>query len=367
MAKKSKPDPFAQFQQAMQHLDSGNLKSVYFICGDEQFFIDQIQEKILSLIPEESKSFNFDMLYGNDVDTAKILDISRSYPMMVEKRFVLVREFFQSIEKKVRSVTEVSDYDTEEIGASALEPYIPYFKNPVPSTVLVLTDSKKPNKKLRFYKAMAESNKCIYLEFDSPAESQIPGILQSWLKLTHNKELEPRAAIILLQIVGNSLHKLTGELSKICTFDRSKNAITEQDVKKLAGFSREYSAFELQSAIFAKDIKRTMFIAERILQGTTADTGEVIRMIALLQSSFSNIWQYKRLQSKRLPEAELSRQMNIRSSFRLKMIARDSSRFSEAEMPRVFEALYDADRAIKGFSKLDTKAIFVMMLQRIIA
>lgn len=363
MAKKGKQDSQEVFINLMKELDSGKLKPVYFLCGDEQFFTDQIQDKILSLVPPESKDFNYDLVYGQDVDPSKILDIARSYPMMGERRYLFVREFFQSLDKTFVPEGEEADQDA---GRAGLDSFIPYFEKPADFTVLVIHDFKKPNKNSRFYKALAASDLCGYYEFDSPADHQIVQWITQWTQTKHNKQIDPKGAEILYQISGTNLHKLSTELDKICTFNKTAESISVKDVRSVVGFSREFSAFELQEALFQRDSKKTMFIAEQMLQNGSSDAGEIIRTIALLHNSFINMWQYKRLASRNLSNDQIAKLMSV-NPYRLRFISRDAANFKNEEIPLVFETLLDADRAIKGYSKLDSKAIFVMMLKRIIA
>ncbi len=361
MAKRIKTDSQQLFINLIKDIGDGKILPVYFLCGDEQFFTDQIQDKLTGLVPPESRDFNFDLLYGQDVDPAKILDVARSYPMMGDKRLVIVREFFQSTNKNINP-----DEEQQENSGGSLDSFIPYFERPSKETVLVMHDFKKPNKNTRFYKALLNSQECGYFEFDSPPEHSIVEWISDWVRTKHNKEIERPAAEMLYQIVGTNLHKLSTELEKLATFHKSAEQISVKDVKSVVGFSREYTAFDLQNALFARNARKTMFIAEQILQSADNETGEILRIIALLHSSFTNIWQYNRLAKKNLSPSDIDAQMKV-GNYRLKMIARDATSFRMDELPLVFEALLDADRSIKGFSKLDSKAIFVMMLKRILA
>lgn len=332
---------------------------MYFLCGEEQFFTDQIQEMLLKRVPPESKDFNFDMLYGQDVTPSDILGMARSYPMMAEQRFLFIREFFQCTEASVGP-------DGESDGIrSTLEAFVSYFENPAPFTVLVMHDFKKPNKNSRFYKALNKSDACGYFQFDSIPEYNVTDWIRSWTESRYKRQIDARAAEVLYQIVGTNLHKLSTELEKIHHFRKAEDAITLEDVKSVVGFSREFTAFELQSAVFERNTKKAMFIAEQMLQQGNTGPGDLIPLIALFYGSFSRVWQYKRLVARQLSPEQISRQMGM-SSFRVRMTAKDAQRYQMQELPGVFEALLDADRAVKGFSKLDASAILVMLLKRLI-
>lgn len=352
MARKS--DSQHVYQQLIKEISAGKLLPVYFICGEEQFFTDRVQEAFLAQIPSEVRDFNFDMLYGQDIDISKILNVAKSYPMMADRRFVLVREFFNSIK----------GLDGKE-DLSLLEPLMAYIKQPLDSTILILYDVKKPSKTTRFYKVFDGNDKAGFFEFDHIDGSQIPDWIISWTKTEYKRTISLDAAEVLYQITGTSLHQLSTELEKICTFKKTDEPITKEDVKSVVGFSRQYTAIELKEAVVSRNLSKSIHIAEQLLQTATSDTGEVIRTIALLYSVFSKIWEYQRLSQKGTPKAQLDKHFG--GSYRTNFVANDAKRFHPNEIPAIFETLLDADRAIKGFSKLDIEAIFIMMLRRIIA
>lgn len=349
------PDSQALFQNLMSDLKKNRPLPVYFICGDEQFFIDRIQDAIIELIPPEQRDFNLDILYGQDCDISKILGAARSFPMMGERRLVLVREFFNA----VRSMPGGRE------NYSQLDPVIQYVNNPSDSTTLVMVETKKPAKNTKFYQAFQKNDKAGFYAFDLLDPMQVPTWIENWVKSNFGKEIDFRAAELLYQITGTSLHQLSTELEKLCTFKKTDEPINTDDVKKIVGFSRQYTVFELKEAVFSKNLRKSMHIAEQILRSNPTDAGEVIRMVAFLYSAFASVWQYQRMIQKGISKADIDRQLG--GSRRTYFLAKEAKMFTPVEFPGIFEALLDADRAIKGFSKLDNQAIVVMMLRRIIA
>lgn len=351
---KQKTSSLQTYQQLMKELDGGKLRPFYFLTGDEQFFTDRIQDKLLSMVPPEAKDFNLEMLYGQDVNVDRILDVVRSFPMMGERRYVFVREFFQS--------TIQTEEGRETL--SLLDNMVGYLERPMETTVLVMHDQKKPHKNSRFYKALDAAG--AYFEFDGIDESSVPDWIMSWTKSEHKKEIQPDAAAYLHQIAGSNLHQLSTELEKVCTFNRTDKPVSVEDVKAVTGFSRQYSGFELKDAVVSRDLGKSVQIAEQILRTSQTDAGEIIRNIALMYSTFSSIWQYQRLKQKGATPDQIMAATGF-NAWRQRMIAAEAAAFRPAEMPGIFEALLDADRAIKGFSKLDREAIFIMMIKRIVS
>src|SRR5690625_7028612 len=94
------------------------LKQIYYLFGEETFLKEYIQKEIEKLIPEEQKDFNFDLFYGNESESERIIEVARSFPMMAERRVVIVKDFL-----KLQSAS-----------ASGLTPFQSYIENPNPYT-----------------------------------------------------------------------------------------------------------------------------------------------------------------------------------------------------------------------------------------
>jgi DNA polymerase-3 subunit delta len=349
----TKENTIQLYKSLMAKIKSNTFLPVQFICGDEQFFIDRIQEAVLAAIPPDQKDFNLDLLYGQDVEIPKIVNAAKSYPMMGEKRFVVVREFFNSI--KVGESRE---------NLSLLEPLTAYIERPSPTTVLFLVDTKRPAANTKFGKAFKDSEVAQIFEFNHIDGTQVSDWIIAWTKSEYKKQILPEAAELLFQITGSSLHQLSTEIEKICTFKKTDEPISVNDVKSVAGFSRQFTILELKEAVIRRDIKQTTHIAEQMLQQTASDSGEIIRSIAFFYSVFTNIWKYQRMVQKGFTPAQIDKELG--GSFRTKYIAAEAKRFTQKEVLIIFEALLDADKAIKGFSKLDKEAIFLIMLRRIV-
>src|SRR5699024_9596081 len=90
MAKKTSIE---HYSEALKDLQSEDRKPIYFFCGEEEFFLDKLQEAVEAMVPEDQKDFNFDLLYGRDITSEKLLSIIRSFPMMADRRVVILRDF----------------------------------------------------------------------------------------------------------------------------------------------------------------------------------------------------------------------------------------------------------------------------------
>ncbi|MDZ7659174.1 DNA polymerase III subunit delta [Fodinibius sp.] len=351
MAKKTSIEIYSE---VLQELKSEDRKPVYFFYGEEEFFLDKLQEVVEGLIPDDQKDFNFDLLYGRDVTPEKVLSIIRSYPMMAEQRVVILRDF-----------KELSGYGVQAEGYQGeINDLIPYLEQPNPTTLFVCIDSKKPSGRSKIGKAFKKHSG--FYEFEEVPDYRLPDWIMSWAKKHHNKKIEPPAAQMLSQYVGNSLQLLSTEIDKVCTFVDTSDTITESEIKKIIGLYREYSVFELKDAVFDRNLEEALFIAEQMLQHSKANTGEIIRSVGFFYNVFSNIWQIRRLAGQGNSKKQVQNTLGINNNWYFNKLWKDASAFQLADMPRIFEALLDADRASKGFTKMDPSTILLLMIKRII-
>jgi DNA polymerase-3 subunit delta len=352
-----KKNSIQRYQEALDELTSPDKqKLVYYFCGKENFFLSRLQKAAKDQMPPEHKDFNFDLIYGRDKSPEEVLGIVQSFPMMAEKRIVIVRDFLS---------LNISSYNQTGTGGG-LDAFLPYFKQPTPSTLLVLFDEKKPSGRTKLGKALKKNKQVGFYEFKEVKDYLLPDWIIEWAKTYHQKKMDPQAAQILAQLAGSNLQILSTEINKVCTFVDDTERVTMADIKKTTGSYREYSVFELKDALFAKDMEQSLFISEQMLQHSTTDTGEVIRSVGFFYSVFSNVWQIRRLTTQDKSKKQVQNILGISSSWYFNKLWKDASAFELSDMPRIFEALLDADSAAKGFSKMDSATILLLMIRRII-
>lgn len=353
-----------------KEITSGSPKPVYFLCGEETFFIDALQNEFLKLIAPDMRDFNYDLMYGNEHTLQQVIGIARSYPMMSERRLVIIREFSAMFDKRLQTVSDDEKKKNEQEGESysaTFEPLIQFLEKPNPTAVLVIIDKKAPSGNTKLGKALKGSEHVSFAQFDPIPDFKLPEWILDWTNKVYNKQIDPKAALLLAQNTGSDLVLVSKELDKLCTFKNTSEAINEEDVKKLVGFSREISAFELKDALFSKNIPKAFQIAEQLLHNTkTTDVGEVMRIVSFFYSVFSNIWQIQRLTAKGLPSNQIQKEVGVNSEFYFRNLVKDSKVFPAEHIPLIFECLLDADKALKGMTRMEPKDILFLTLRRII-
>lgn len=261
----------ASVKKILTDLKARKYAPVYFLQGEETFYIDLISDFIENnVLSDAEKGFNQVVVYGKDAAMATILTHAKRFPMMAERQVVIVKE-----------AQDIPDLN-KETGAKLL---LDYLTKPVPSTVLVfchkhksLDKRKELGKKIDQY-AIALSTKKMY-------DNQLPDFVQEYAR-EKKVSIDERAVITLCEYVGNDLHRLANEVDKLSLSLPPGTPITADQVMHNVGVSKEYNIFELQKAILQKDA----LLANRIVNYFERNTKKnpMIPVVAYLFSFFSKL------------------------------------------------------------------------------
>lgn len=339
----------ARFESLRRSVRSAEYP-VYYLYGDEPFYIELLQKEAEQLLPPGQSDFNLDLIYGSDADPNDVLAVLRSYPMMAEKRVVIVRDFLLM---------------KGQGGNAGLDAFIDYFQHPNPTTLFFIIDRSLPDGRTSLGKSLRKSSNAIRVEaFEKLPDAKLAEWVMSWCSESYGKRIDARAASLLAQMVGNQLQLLAAEIEKIVMYTGETKEIGFEDVKKVIGHYREYTTFELKDAIIKRDVTRSMLLGQQILSQSQSDPGEMIRTVAFFNKLFTELWQITRLKSKGLSKQQIQQELNINPRvFYYKWQEANSFRFEE--IPYIFEALLDADQALKGHTTMDPSSILMMLIRRL--
>lgn len=224
----------ATYESIMKELRDGKYRPIYFLMGDEAYYIDKIAEYIAenALKPEE-RDFNQTVMYGADVTAAQIADAARRYPMMAERQVVIVKEA-QNIKQ-----------------TDALEKYV---KQPMMSTVLVIChkNGKIDGRKKEYVKALAQHG--VVFESVKLRDRELPAFIEDYMR-GKNVAIDRKSTMMMADFVGADLSRLTGELDKlVLSLPENDRKVTPEAVEEQIGVSKEFNVYELRDAIVNKDV-----------------------------------------------------------------------------------------------------------------
>ena len=310
------------FQKIMLDLQNGKYAPLYFLMGEEGYFIDKISDYITGhVLKEDEKAFNQTILYGKDVDAAAIINAAKRYPMMSQYQVIVVRE-----------AQQVKDIDN-------LVYYVP---NPLKSTLLVVCYKyKKLDKRKKLYKELEKNG--IVFESDRIYESQVPEWIAHVLK-EKGISIQAPAALLLTEYLGNDLQKIEKELEKlIITMPAGERSINTSHIEENIGISKDYNPYELQKALVGKDALKAFRIADYM--GKNQKTNPFAVTIASLYFFFSKVFLLSTMKDK--SGQTIRNELNIQPYF-LPEYIKATKVFPPAKTFKIVQWLREYDLRSKG-------------------
>ncbi|WP_439151878.1 DNA polymerase III subunit delta [Winogradskyella sp.] len=222
-------------------IKQGDIKPIYFLMGEESYYIDKISDFIEDNILDESeKGFNQMVLYGRDISIDDIVSNAKRFPMMAERQVVIVKEA-QDLSRTIEKLAK-------------------YAENPQPTTVLVINYKyKKIDKRKALYKAINKVG--AVFESKKLYENQVPDWIRRVLK-GQGYDISPKAAQMLVEFLGTDLSKVNNELSKLKIVLPKGTQITPEHIEENIGISKDYNNFELRKAVGERNAIKAHKIAK---------------------------------------------------------------------------------------------------------
>jgi DNA polymerase-3 subunit delta len=317
-----------EYKEILKELQSKIYRPVYFLQGDEPYFIDRITEYIQkNVLTEAEKSFNQTILYGKDTSIEEVINAARRYPMMANNQVVIVKE--------AQHLTN-------------LKPLATYLEKPQKSTILVLNYKYKTldkrtklNNQLKKQALVFESNKI--------PEHKIPQWIGKYLE-SKKTEISDKATALLAEYLGNDLNKIVHELDKLMlTLPKGTHKITPEDIEKNIGISKDYNSFELSNALAAKDVLK----ANRIVNHFSRNPNDnpLPMVIGSLYYFFSKVLGYHFVKSKNNREIAAVLKLNPKMVWQYDNAAK---KYSPNKLARVISYLREYDLKSKGLNNVST-------------
>jgi DNA polymerase-3 subunit delta len=318
----------AAFEEIISDLKKRIYKPVYFLAGDEPYYIDLITdfiaEKVLS---DEEKAFNQVIIYGEETSVNLIIETSRRFPMMASHQVVIVKEA-QALKK--------------------IEDLVIYLDKPLLSTILVLNYKYKViDKRTKLYKAL--DTQAVYFESMRLRDYQVPPWIERYL-MTKGIKINPDASAMLTEFLGADLHKIVNELDKLLiTLPAGKPVITTSLIEKNIGISKDYNNFELQKAIGEKNILKANMIVRYFTDNP--NDNPVTLTIASLFSLFTKILTYHYLTDR--SKNNVASVLKIHPYF-VKDYEISAMKYNVTRTIQIISLLRTYDMKTKGFGDVST-------------
>ena len=264
-----------EVKSIVNDIKAGQIKPVYFLMGDEPYYIDRISDLIEdSILSEEEKGFNQMVLYGRDVEVEAIVSHAKRFPMMAQWQVIIVKEA-QSLSRSIEKLAE-------------------YMANPQLSTVLVFCYKyKKLDKRLKLYKLLKKQG--VVFESKKLYENQVSDWIRRLLK-DKGYTISPKASHMLVEFLGTDLSKINKELEKLQIIIKPGAEISPELIEENIGISKDFNIFELNHAIGNKNVAKAFGIINYFSQNPKHHP--LVMTLGFLYGFFSKVFKYHALNDK---------------------------------------------------------------------
>ncbi len=326
----------------IKSFEKGDFKPIYLFHGEENYYLDILVKNLMQhALSEIEREFNQFVYFGSDVQAQQLVDLCRQYPMMAERRLIIIKDadqlnFDESIEH--------------------------YLSDPEETTVLALVMTKKIDKRKKFYQLAKK--KAVEFESKKLYENQIPAWISNY-SVSKGFQTNPDAVQLIAEHVGNDLSRLSKELDKLYSNKNEGDTITIDDVYRYVGISKEYNVFELNKYLGVRNGKKVFQIAQNLMDNIK--NNDPIWLVAAIFGYFQKVMiyhAYHRKGHKRLMEA-----MGLHSNFFLKEYQEVARNYSPNQIRKGIQILAETDLKLKGLGQdqLPREEIFIQSLVKILS
>lgn len=255
------------FDSIMRDLEARKYVPIYYLMGDESYYIDRIADYIAEhVLQPEERDFNQTVLFGSDVTASQIADYARRYPMMSQYQVLIVKEA-----QNIKNTDALAQY----------------FKAPMPSTILVMChkNGSIDGRKKEYVKAIQGAG--VLFESKKLKEKELPVFIESYLK-ARQVSIDPKSTQMIADNIGADLSRLTGELDKvILSLPADHKKVTPQVVEDQIGVSKEFNGYELRDAIVNRNVYKANLIIKYFDENPKS--GSIYSFLPLLFNYFQNL------------------------------------------------------------------------------
>ena len=335
-------------QTILDELHKGIYRPLYFMHGDEPFYMDQIANFIEdnALEPSE-RSFNQLVIYGKETTMGNIVVQARRFPMMAQRQIVIVKE--------AQELADLNRKDGEDL-------LIKYAQNPVPSTVLVFAYKYK---KLDGRKELPKilDKKATLVISEKIADYKLNDWIHSFLK-TQKFTANASAVQLLADHIGNDLSRIANELEKLKISLPAGSEITKETIHEKIGISKDFNVFEFQKALTTRNLAKSIQIAQYFVANPKAPN--IIPNLALVFGFFVKLLLVHA--NTNVGDEEMAKILGLRSSFMLKDYKAAKSRFNWQQTMHIIHQIRLADGYSKGIDSGDreVEAIYKDLILQIV-
>ncbi len=317
-----------EYQSLVKDIKNGQTLPLYFLQGEESFFIDEVTQALTNyVLPEDQKAFNEHIVYGLESKIEDIIGMAKQFPFGGDKQLIVVKE--------AQHLGFTKEEDRELL--------LQYLTNPQMQSILVFNfKHKKLNGNTKLSKQLKKSG--FLYNSDSIYDNQIPQWI-SQLAAGIPLQIDAKSTYLLAEHLGSNLSTLHNEMKKLALILGENGVVNAEVIERHIGISKDFNNFELNRAIGAKNAQKSFGIIQYFEKNPTQNP--MILSISMLYNLFSKIALIHVQKDK--SDANLGQVLKLgRNFYALNEYKTAASNYSLKEATKALEDLLEIDLKSKG-------------------
>lgn len=317
------------YDQIVSNLRMKKYSPVYFLMGEEPYYIDVISDFIQkNVLDETAKEFDQTILYGKDVDISTVINAAKRYPMMGGHQVLIVKE-----------AQMMKEWDN----------LVHYLANPQPSTILVFCYKYgKPDGRKKWFQELGKT--CVVYESAKLRDYEVSNWIKNYCK-EKQVGIDEKATVMLAEFLGTDMSKLVNELDKlVLTKPANERNITPELIEKNIGISKDFNVFELQAALVSRDVMKANRIIRYFAENKKANP--LVVVLSQLFKFYSDLMIYHYLSDK--SQGAVASELKINPYF-VKDYQKAAQVFGAWKTMNIISWIRETDARYKGIDNPSTE------------
>lgn len=352
------------YHEALTEIGQGRVRPVYLVHGGEPFLIEEVHRALrAAVVRPESADFNYHVLDPGPDQVGQALGLAQTQPVFAERRLVVVKECPAIVPRRKGAAEKEAPAGGGEGPSDGGEPsggggdaaLLDYLKAPAPSTVLLFIAGAVDARR-KVTKALTAAGAAVECQPLKPEDAVM------WVQRraeSRGKQLNGRAASLLVERVGTDLRLLDGELEKLVLYAGKAREIQARDVERMVANLAETEIFRLTDAVLHRDRTRAIALLERLLR----QVDHPLQLLVALTNRFRQLLLVKALEERGLNRRDAAAQAHMHP-YPYGKLADHAATVPRSQIVQALERLLEADLAMKsGFDpRLTLETVVVELM-----
>ena len=310
-----------------KELNTGKLRSIYLLYGEELFLLENSLKKIKHLFGECIKGINY--INVDDTNISGLIGDIETPAFGFEKKLIIVRN--SGILKKEG---KRKNAEMEKIRGRLVD-YINENMQIINDSVILVIVEEDADTKQELYKLIDKIGAVCDFEYQKPFQ------IENRLKIICNQykvQVDSNTLKYLIECCGTNMQDLINEIRKLIEYAGTGGKIEKQDVDKLAIKKLESIIFDLTDNLGKKETQKAL----EVLKNLIYNKEPLQKILITLYNHFKKLYITK-IAQKYNKEITTSLNLKPNQTFLVNKYKTQSKYFTLAELKNILQEFRDLD------------------------